>query len=86
MYQDDWSREASKFFDALHGKQQERVRRAVQAICENPVSGANSEALRGILLGKRRVRIGNLRLIYSFDQSTQILRVWTLAPRKDVYR
>jgi mRNA interferase RelE/StbE len=86
MYQDQWSRPAARFYQNLSGVQQQKIDEAVDRICNDPVSAAGVKALKGTLKGKRRVRIGQLRLIYSFDSASKILNVLTLDNRKDVYR
>ena len=86
MYKDRWSRAAAKFYSGLDAPTKARVDAAVAEICADPVSAPGVKALSGPLKGKRRKRIGDLRLIYTHNRSEMILYVLVLDRRDDVYR
>ena len=60
------------------------------AVCfenlENDPFGINTKALSGIHKGRRRCRIGSLRVVYEVDQDSQIVHVIAILPRGDVYK
>ena len=61
----------------------DRIRRAVDALAENP-SPPGSLELRG--RQERRLRVSDYRVIYVVDDTRRLVTVMQAGHRKDVYR
>jgi len=48
--------------------------------------GTDIKKLHGRLAGKYRVRVGELRIIYTVDEANGIIRIEAIGPRGAVYK
>ena len=85
-YREAWARGAAKFYKRLDDDARGRVDEAIDELLEDPLHAASTKPLSGPLAGLRSRRIGNLRLIYSFEPDSKVVYIHDLADRKDVYR
>lgn len=58
---------------------------AMDALQENPVSGAKIKRLKGRLHDYYRCRVGDYRILYVVDRTERLVRVDYIQHRKDVY-
>lgn len=86
MYRDRWAPRPAKVYQSLPRELQIAVTDAVRRICEDPVSAPGVKPLKGPLRGKRRVRVGDYRLIYAHDPRLRVVDILVLDHRRDVYR
>ena len=68
----------------LPAKFQARVFTRAEVLTDNPKPGG-SRGLTGRLLGYRRLRVGDYRVIYSVDEATKEVTIWAVGPRRNVY-
>jgi mRNA interferase RelE/StbE len=85
MYRSWWATPAQKSFHRLDRRQQERVAEAIEELCRDPIRGPNIKPLSGPLRGKYRRRVGDLRIIYSFQPQRNELRILTIDWRGSAY-
>lgn len=85
MYRDRWAKPAERAYRRLARDQRERILSAVQELCADPLRSPNVKPLVGALKGKYRRRVGDLRIIYSFDSAVAELYVLTIDWRGNVY-
>ena len=75
---------AEKALDRLQGTTCQRVMDALAALRRNP-RPLGCIDLRGHAAGYR-IRVGDYRIIYEVDDAVQIITVWRVKHRRDVYR
>lgn len=61
-----------------------RVQAAVELLAENPRPPASTQLVGGG--GARRVRVGDLRVVYEVDDGRLLVLVLTVGHRREVYR
>ena len=54
------------------------------SLITNPIPYPQSKALKGE--NKRRLRVGDYRVVYSVDEQQKIITIFSVRHRKDVYR
>ena len=82
-----YSKGAIKFLQSLDQKSVTRLRNAINGLTHNPPIG-NIKTLQGYSDGRKRLRVGNWRVIYRFDQNGKvvILFILRIANRGDAYK
>ena len=68
---------------ALPRVDRERVVEAIDGLANEPLRGS---ALKGELRGLRRLRVGQMRVIYEVQQEAIVVLVLRIGHRKDIYR
>lgn len=76
-------RSAFKELQRLDRPTRLRVVEAIDRLCENPHVG---KLLKGELSGLRRIRVGDLRVVYEINEGEVLVLILRVAQRKDVYR
>jgi len=76
-------RSAFKELQSLDNPTRLRVVEAIDKLCDNPHVG---KLLKGELSGLRRIRVGDLRVVYEINQGEVLVLILRVAQRKDVYR
>ena len=76
-------RNADKHFLRLPRSIQQRVLRIYDIIKLNPIVGIK---LHGDLKGFYKYRLGNYRIIYSFDSKSSTVEIVTIEHRQGVYK
>jgi mRNA interferase RelE/StbE len=85
MYRVELSREAQRFYDRCDKPVARKLARCFEALERNPREGNNVKALKGILAGSFRYRVGDLRVVYTINDDSVVVFVITIAKRSDVY-
>lgn len=63
---------------------QERILRKIRWLAEN-FENVNPQALSADLSGLFKLRVGDYRVIYSFNTETQIMTIHKVGHRRDIY-
>ena len=63
---------------------QERILRKIRWLSEN-FNDVNPQALSADLIGLFKLRVGDYRVIYSFDIETRLMTIHKVGHRRDVY-
>lgn len=74
---------AAKELGAINMPERLRIIAAIDGLATNPYRGS---ALKGDLLGLRRIRVGNFRMIYEIDDGFLRVLVIKAGHRREVYR
>lgn len=74
---------AAKDYERLEAPVQRRVHKALQAISLDPLAG---KPLQGPYAGLRSFRVGDYRIVYRTDAASQLVVVWAIGHRRDIYR
>jgi len=81
-----FSAKAEKQFKALDFAVQQRIRRFfADRVCPREDPQALAEPLTGQFSGMHRFRVGDYRIICTFENDTLTIAVITLGHRKDIY-
>jgi len=78
-----WERRALKEVASLPKNDRIKVVAGVESLRENPLKG---ERLSGQWKGIRRIRVGDLRVIYAFDGKTLLILVLRVRHRREAYK
>ena len=82
-YQIELTKNAKKKLSRLHPHDQVSVQKSLLELQSNPVF--KSQALSGKFYGMRKNRDGKIRIIFSLDDSSQMLIVETIEYRGNAY-
>ena len=74
---------AAKELARLPTDVRERLISAIDSLAETPLAGS---ALKGGLLGLRRLRVGNYRIVYEVQEDDLVVLVVRVAHRRESYR
>jgi mRNA interferase RelE/StbE len=85
MYRLELSGEAQRVYKATDAPLARKLAKCFARIEENPRRGNNIKYLKGPLAGFLRYRVGDFRVVYSIDEPKKLVRVVTIAHRRDVY-
>ena len=77
---------AQKTYQKLPQDLKVRVNQAIDLLQENPFSGSNIKPLIGSLQGNYRLRIGDYRIVYTVDESKDLVIVKAIGPRGSIYK
>ncbi len=86
MYEIELSRKAAKFYQRADTATARRLNAAFDRLAEDPFNHNNIKPLSGELQGSFRMRIGNIRVIYSIDDTIKIVYIEVIGFRGDVYK
>ncbi len=78
---------AEKYYLKLDKKARKRIRKALLDLenSENPLIDPNVRALTGKLQGDYRLRVGDLRILFTPDKENKVIYVFAILPRGDAY-
>ena len=79
-----WHTYAEGDVASLHPQARRRVLQAIARVAEGRYSGLKK--LRGSSSGDWRLRVGDWRVILTFDYPNNAVTVWRVLHRRDVYR
>lgn len=85
MYEIRLSRKAQKFYEETDKKNVKILNRCFETVSKNPYFHANIKKLHGVFEGSFRYKAGNLRIIYSIDESKKIVYVEVIVTRGSAY-
>jgi mRNA interferase RelE/StbE len=82
-----YSKEALKFLKKLDGKSVNRIRTAVAGLTQSPPVG-DIKAMEGYSDNRKRLRVGNWRVIYKYgsEGEIEVLLVLKIGNRGDIYK
>jgi mRNA interferase RelE/StbE len=83
-YRVEFTESAVADLEALTPTLQQRILRKVRWLCTN-FDAIAPKALSANLSGLFKLRIGDYRVIYSFDQKTQYITIHKIGHRSEVY-
>ena len=86
MYEIRLSRKAARFYRRTDLPTTRRLNNVFDRLAENPFHQHNIKLLSGELQGSYRLRIGNIRIIYSVDNTLKIVYIEVIGFRGDVYK
>lgn len=78
------SRQAKRYFAAAPLSLARRLGEIFEALESRPIP-AKSKSLKGALEGLRRIRVGNVRVVYEVRELSNEVRVVKIGPRGDIY-
>lgn len=86
MYKIELSRKATKFYQKADTVIAKRLNLAFSRLTEDPFQQYNIKKLSGELKGSYRLRLGDMRIIYSVDEVKNILYIEVIGFRGDIYK
>lgn len=82
-----YSRRAERDLARLPKREAARLRDALEKLAVDPrTSEVDVKKLQPVHEGVFRLRVGDFRLLFTFDKAARILRVLSADDRKDAYR
>ena len=86
MYRIKFAKKAAKFYKRIDAVTVKRINRILKRSEENPFSLPNTKQLQGELSGSYRIRMGNIRIIYSVNDTDKIVYIEVIGFRGGVYK
>ena len=86
MYRIELSRKAARFYHKTDKTTAKRLNLAFSKLSEDPFQQYNIKKLSGELTGSFRLRLGDMRLVYSVDEKKKIVYIEVIGFRGDVYK
>ena len=85
MYTIHFSHQAQKFLAKQPAASRDRIRAALMELARDPFAHRQVKRLRGsdLLL---RLRVGDVRVVFSIEQEALLILVLSIGNRQDVYR
>ncbi len=83
----EYSKRAVKYINALDRPTKQRIKTGIEGLTDNPPKG-DIKNLQGYSDGRKRLRIGKYRIIYSYgsDGKIEILYIMNIDSRGDIYK
>ncbi|MBI3753254.1 MAG: type II toxin-antitoxin system RelE/ParE family toxin [Deltaproteobacteria bacterium] len=85
MYKVEFTPQADEDFARLDRVVAQRVADKIDWFCQN-VNDIAGEPLTGNFKGKYKIRVGDWRIIYSVERSSQIITIHAVEHRSKVYK
>ena len=79
-------RQAANYLKKLPKIQKEKIKTSPRRLEENPLDYPKIKNMVGEWTGYSRIRIGNLRVIYWYDEIQNTIYIDHIGPRGDVYK
>lgn len=79
-------RHAVKYLNRLPNETRAQMKEILKELEDNPIEHANVKHMVGEWAGYHRIRAGNLRIIFWYDQTDDIVYVDHIGPRGDIYK
>ena len=86
MFEIGFHDRALKFYQELDVQTTRRINEAIEELRSNPFLGKDIKKLRGILKGKYRLRVGELRMVYRVEKKDSLVIVESIGHRGAIYR
>jgi len=84
-YRIEFKKSAIKELQALPAQAKRKIFAKIDKLAENPfITG--SKLLKGVFKNKRRIAVGNYRVIYEVFKKRLVIHIVRVRHRKDVYR
>lgn len=83
-----YSREALKFIKTRDAKEKNRIREAIETNLKHLPATGDIKPLEGYADGRKRLRIGSIRVIFRYDEDNTllILNILDIGNRGDIYK
>ncbi|MCM1540891.1 MAG: type II toxin-antitoxin system RelE/ParE family toxin [Blautia sp.] len=83
----EYSKKAAKYISALDRPTKQRIKAGIEGLTAQPPKG-DIKALPGYSDGRKRLRIGKYRIIYTIisDERIEILYIINVDSRGDIYK
>lgn len=78
-----FSRKSERYLKNMRPQDRERIESRINQLCENPFFGVS---LHGDMEGHRRIRVGDIRIIYEIKSDLKIIKIEDIGPRGDIYK
>ncbi len=86
MYKVEFLKEAREELDRIDPIWKKRIKSKLRLLAENPDSLKNNiKKLKGKLKDYNRLRVGNYRVIFSFENDKMIILIVRVGHRKEIY-
>lgn len=79
------SKRAESYIGRLRREERTRIVRRLDLVAEDPYDNRVSQAASGGT-GKRKTRVGNLRILFYVEEQVRVVEVTEIRPRGDVYK
>jgi mRNA interferase RelE/StbE len=86
MYKIELARKAARFYQRADTVTARRLNQAFSRLAEDPFGHYSIKRLRGEFEGSYRLRVGEIRIVYSVDETKKIVYVEVIGYRGNVYR
>ncbi|MEW6219328.1 MAG: type II toxin-antitoxin system RelE/ParE family toxin [Thermodesulfobacteriota bacterium] len=86
MYEIELSRKAARFYERADAETVRRLHAAFDRLAADPFHHYSIKPLSGDLQGSFRLRVGDMRIVYSVSTAARIVFVEVIAFRGDVYK
>ena len=86
MYRIEFAKKAAKFYKRIDAVTLKRINSILEKLEENPFSLPNTKHLQAELSGSYRIRMGNIRIIYSVNDTDKIVYIEVIGFRGGVYK
>ncbi len=83
-YRIEFKAKAIEDLESFTSAVQERILRKIRWLCDN-FDEINPQALSANLNGLFKLRIGDYRVIYSFNHETELITIHKVGHRRDIY-
>jgi mRNA interferase RelE/StbE len=85
MYRLNFSSQGEASFASLDRAISQHIFNKLKWLVQN-IDTINHKKLRGNLTGLYKLRIGDWRVIYEIDRSTEVITIHKVGHRKDIYK
>ena len=79
-------RRAARYFERLDERIRAQLREKLTALAHDPFHTSGVKPMQGEWKGHYRLRHGDLRIIFTFDQANDTVVVGHIGPRGDIYK
>jgi mRNA interferase RelE/StbE len=79
-------RRAARYFERLDERLKAQLREKLTELARDPFRMPGVKPMQGEWKGHYRLRHGDLRIIFTFDQATDTVVVGHIGPRGDIYK
>ena len=86
MYRVVVHQRAARYLKRLPQGKKERIKSVLHNLALDPLNHPNVKSMVGEWAGYRRVRVGNIRIIFWIENAEEIIYVDHIGPRGDVYK
>jgi len=80
------TKKAEKFYQKANASTVRRLNLAFERLSEDPFRPPHIKRLKGELIGSFRLRIGDIRIIYSVDEPDEVVYIEIIGYRGDIYK
>jgi len=79
-------RRAANYLKKLPRDRKNRVKKAIEQVGKDPLGLPGVIQMAGEWAGYHRIRLGDMRIIFWFDEENDIVYVDHIGPRGDIYK